>query len=304
MSITTRFAPSPTGRLHAGTLASALINWVYTRQHAGRILMRIEDIDATRSRSEYADQLLRDFEFLGLTWDGEVQYQSRRTEIYDEYFHEICQVSEVYPCFCTRAQRLADAGNAPHGLHVYSGRCRGLSRAERARQMEAGSIPALRLVVPDLRVTFDDIFQGSQRVNLAVTLGDSIIKRADGGYAYQFAVSVDDALMGVTHVLRGIDLLESSALQIYLTELIFQKRCTYGHIPLLATIGGQRLAKRHHSASLDELLDTYGTKEALFGHIAALYGLISEDAALSLDELVSEAEFPAALPAEMITWDR
>lgn len=264
--------------------------------------MRIEDIDQSRSRMHYAQDLLHDFEMLGLTWDGEVIYQSKRQEFYDEMYDQLVRQEHVYPCFCTRSERLADAAAAPHGLHVYAGRCRRLSDEEIQAHVAHGIPFSMRLEVPDERVVFQDLWYGEVSVNLAHTIGDSIIRRADGGYSYQFAVSVDDAEMGITHVIRGVDLLESSALQMFLTQRLIGRTCHYGHIPLLSDKDGQRLAKRHRSASLDELLISYPTKDALIGHVAYLYGLIDEDEPASAEELVTYAHIPESYSMQHIIW--
>lgn len=242
-----RFAPSPTGRMHLGNVFSALLSWLSVKSQGGEWLLRIEDIDPARSRAEYADQLIDDLEWLGLTWDGQPVYQSQRTDIYEHYFEILREKNITYPCYCSRADLLAT--QAPHesdGRVVYPGTCRN-------RPFQPGLPAAVRLMVPDRDVTFVDGHYGRLSVNLARHVGDFIIRRKDGAWAYQLAVVIDDALMGVTEVVRGRDLLLSSPQQCYIAECLGVSVPGFIHLPLLCNDAGQRLSKRDRSLDLGTL---------------------------------------------------
>lgn len=256
-----RFAPSPTGRMHLGNVYAALQSWLSVRRRGGRWILRIEDLDPQRSRREYAEQLEDDLRWLGLTWDeGGLEgrgphgpyVQSLRGEIYAAALQCLRQMGLTYACMCTRADIMASS--APHqadGRIIYGGRCRPASMPCFAPE-PAGS-HAVRIFAPDRDVTFTDRNFGPQRVNLARDCGDFVVRRADGAWAYQLAVVVDDALMGVTEVVRGEDLLLSSAQQIYLYELLGYRAPEFAHIPLLRNAAGQRLAKRDAALGLAAL---------------------------------------------------
>ena len=242
-----RFAPSPTGRMHLGNVFCALLSWLSAKSKGGEWVLRIEDLDPQRSRREYALQLMDDLQWLGLPWDGEPVWQSQRGHIYEEYLHRLTEMGLTYPCFCTRADIMAT--QAPHetdGRVVYKGTCRPkdvISDAENdvadtrvptatnhispAIEGGVGVGPATtRLIVPDCTIPFTDGHYGRHDINLAEHCGDYIIRRKDGAWAYQLAVVVDDALMGVTEIVRGRDLLLSSPQQIHLRELLFGERKT------------------------------------------------------------------------------
>ena len=224
-----RFAPSPTGRMHLGNVFCALLSWLSAKSKGGEWVLRIEDLDPQRSREEYALQLMDDLQWLGLPWDGEPVWQSQRGQIYEEYLLRLTEMGLTYPCFCTRADIMAT--QAPHetdGRVVYKGTCR-------PRDIDSiGSIdstirtvPATtRLIVPDCIIPFTDGHYGPHPLNLAEHCGDYIVRRKDGAWAYQLAVVVDDALMGITEIVRGRDLLLSSPQQIHLRELLFFERKT------------------------------------------------------------------------------
>jgi len=275
-----RFAPSPTGRMHLGNVFSALLSWLSVKSKGGRWLLRIEDIDPQRSRPEYADLLMDDLRWLGLEWDGEPVYQSQRCEVYEQYFRQLHQQGLTYPCYCTRADLLAT--QAPHesdGRVVYAGTCR-------HRPVQPGKPAATRLVVPDCDITFVDGHYGQQTVNLASHVGDFIIRRKDGAWAYQLAVVVDDALMGITEVVRGRDLLLSSPQQIYVGRLLGFTPPRYIHFPLLCNSAGQRLSKRDQSLDMESLRQRY-TSEELIGRLARLAGLQPDAAPVTPQHLVA-----------------
>ncbi len=247
-----RFAPSPTGRMHLGNVYAAVQSWLSARSRGGEWIVRIEDIDRQRSRPEYARQLLDDLEWLGLGWDGPVQWQSQRSEFYEEALSRLAAQGRTYGCTCTRAQIMVSS--APHqsdGRVIYGGRCRPVGMP-RVVDPPAGR-HAVRLWVPDRNIEFTDRNFGPRSVNLARECGDFVLRRSDGAWAYQLAVTVDDALMGVTEVVRGADLLLSAAQQIYLFELLGFDPPEYAHIPLLLNDRGERLAKRDCAASLEQL---------------------------------------------------
>ncbi|WP_294380360.1 tRNA glutamyl-Q(34) synthetase GluQRS [uncultured Senegalimassilia sp.] len=267
-----RFAPSPTGRMHAGNIYAALTAWLVAKSQGGTIVLRIEDLDRDRSKAEYISAVQRDFELLGLTWDHGPFFQHNRDEAYSEAFQVLERLGLVYPCFCTRAD--LHAASAPHRgeKFIYPGTCRSLS----AEQVAAKSLlkaPAQRLRVPDAMYSFEDMVQGHYAQNLADDCGDFLIRRSDQAFAYQLAVVVDDAAQGVTSVVRGVDLLCSTPQQLYLQELLGLGHPRYAHIPLLVAEENRRLSKRDHDAGLEELLARYKTPEAVIGHIAGICGL-------------------------------
>ncbi len=263
-----RFAPSPTGRMHLGNIYSALLSWLSVKSKGGEWLLRIEDIDPGRSHQEYADQLMRDLEWLGLCWDGTPVYQSRRGPLYQQYLEQLEQRGLTYPCYCTRADIMAT--QAPHesdGRVVYQGTCRHLPP-------QPGRVGATRLIVPDREIAFTDGHYGEMSVNLSKHVGDFIIRRKDGAWAYQLAVVVDDALMGVTEVVRGRDLLLSSPQQMYVAELLGFSQPRFIHLPLLCNEAGQRLSKRDKSMDMGCLRQHF-TAEQIIGQLACLAGLRS-----------------------------
>ena len=289
-----RFAPSPTGRMHAGNVFAALTAWLVAKSQGGRIVLRIEDLDAERSKPVYIDAVQRDLEALGLTWDEGPYFQHDRTEAYRAAYDELRERGLVYPCFCTRAD--LHAASAPHRGEkpVYPGTCRHLSDGERAVRAQQ-RMPAQRLIVPDREVAFVDQVQGSYAQNLAADCGDFLVQRSDGAFAYQLAVVVDDAAQGVTSVVRGVDLLCSTPQQLYLQELLGLPHPAYAHIPLLVAERDRRLSKRDRDAALDALLARFKTPEAVIGHIAGITGLASTCDPATPEELLATFDL-AALP--------
>lgn len=284
-----RFAPSPTGEMHLGNVLAALLSWLSAKQQGGEWRLRIEDLDPQRSRQEYADRLMRDLEWLGLTWDGEVLYQSQRTDIYAHYMQQLGGLT--YPCTCTRNEILA--AQAPHeadGRIVYPGTCRPSERGsglvdERVSGLVGERPAAIRLIVPDEVITYDDCLYGRQAVNLATHCGDFILRRSDGVFAYQLAVVVDDALSGVNEVVRGRDLLLSAAQQIYLYRLLGFPVPSYSHHPLLINEQGQRLCKRDKSLALTAMR-AHRTAPEIIGSLAYRVGLIPSDEPRTPEQLL------------------
>lgn len=265
--------------MHLGNLFGALLSWLSVKSVGGEWLLRIEDIDPQRSRQEYADLLMDDLEWLGLHWDGTPVYQSQRSDIYTYYFQQLQTQGLTYPCYCTRADLLAT--QAPHesdGRVVYPGTCRPKEKAGPAslqRPVSPVSPAAYRLMVPDRLVAFTDGHYGLQSVNLAQHVGDYIVRRKDGAWAYQLAVVIDDALMGVTQVVRGRDLLLSSPQQIYLAQLLGFTPPQFFHFPLLVNGDRQRLSKRDLSLDMSVLRQQY-TSQQLIGLLAFLAGLLPQ----------------------------
>ena len=280
-----RFAPTPSGRMHLGNLFAAMLAWASVRSQGGTMVLRMEDLDTQRTKAQYADQLRRDLEWLGLDWDLETPAQSTRSEVYRQNFHRLADLGLVYPCYCSRA-RLHDP-NAPHaadGVYIYDGRCLRLTEAERAVQTKA---PAWRLRVPDREYGLTDRVQGVFRQNLATDCGDFLIRRADGVYMYQLAVVVDDGEAGVTEVVRGADLLPSAPRQMYLQDLLSLPHPDYYHVPMLLAPDGRRLSKRDRDLDLGELRKRV-TPEQLIGTLAYAGGLMDRKCAISARELAGE----------------
>ena len=280
-----RFAPSPSGRMHMGNLWSCLLAWLSARSAGGGMVLRLEDLDPDRCRQAYCDQVMRDLEWLGLDWDGAPVYQSKRTELYRQAFQKLEQQGIIYPCFCTRAERLA--ASAPHrsdGIAVYDGRCGRLTAEEREKLAHTRR-PAWRVRVPGEEVSFTDLLQGSFSENLAQDCGDFILRRSDGVYAYQLAVVVDDADMGVTQVVRGSDLLSSAPRQIWLQDRLGLPHPEYGHLPLLLAPDGRRLAKRDRDLELGRLQEEFTASE-LVGRLAFAAGLTDRPDPITPQELI------------------
>ncbi len=258
--------------MHAGNVFSALVAWLVAKSQGGSIVLRIEDLDAERSKPQFIDAVQRDFEALGLTWDEGPYFQHDRDEAYQAAYDELCERGLVYPCFCTRAD--LHAASAPHHGEklVYAGTCRNLTDEERTERMKERR-PASRLIVPDETLSFVDGIQGEYSQNLAAECGDFLIRRSDDAFAYQLAVVVDDAAQGVNSIVRGVDLLCSTPQQMYLQDLLGYPHPSYAHVPLLVAEEGRRLSKRDHDAALDALLERFKTPAGIIGHIAGITGI-------------------------------
>lgn len=281
-----RFAPSPTGRMHAGNIFTALVAWLVAKSQGGSMVLRIEDLDRERSKPAFVDAVQRDFEVLGLTWDAGPTFQHDRDEAYRAAFDALDRQGLLYPCWCTRAD--LHAASAPHRGEkpVYPGTCRHLTAAERAAREASGRVPAVRLAVPDREVALTDLVQGPYRQNLARDCGDFLVRRSDGAFAYQLAVVVDDAAAGVNSVVRGMDLLCSTPQQMYLQEALGLPGAVYAHVPLVVGELNRRLSKRDRDAALDELLARFGTPAAVIGHIAGITGLAPSTDPVTPEELL------------------
>lgn len=239
-----RYAPSPTGPLHFGTLVAAVGSYLQAKSRQGRWLMRIEDVDTTRSVAGAADDMLRTFEAFGFEWDGEVIYQSLRTEHYEQALAALTKKKLVYPCTCSRKQ-IADGIIEGSPVGIYNGKCR-------FRTLPLNEEHALRIHVNDIAITFEDQVMGRHSQQLNTECGDFVIKRRDGLFAYQLAVVADDALQGITEVVRGTDLLDSTPRQIYLQQQLGYAQPDYLHLPLVIDENQQKLGKSTGGTALDK----------------------------------------------------
>lgn len=294
-----RFAPSPTGELHLGNVRTALFNVLLAGQADGRFLLRVEDTDQTRSKPEFVEALLRDLRWLGLDWQegptvggpADSYFQSERSGIYEQYFEQLIAAGLAYPCYCSE-QELAVArkvqmasGRPPR----YPGTCAHLNEEERARRAAEGRQPTLRFRVPeDEVVEFDDLVRGRQKFKTG-DIGDFIIRRHDGSAAFFFSNAVDDALMDVTHVLRGEDHLTNTPRQLLLLQALGLRTPQYGHISLIVAENGAPLSKRHGSKSLRELRELGYLPAALMNHLSRLGHTYENDPGfMSNDQLAAE----------------
>ena len=280
-----RFAPTPSGRMHLGNVFAALMAWLSVRSRDGEMVLLMEDLDTQRTSPEYAEILRDDLSWLGLTYDRETPPQSQRSAVYDTYFDRLARQGLLYPCYCTRIQ--LHSVNAPHlsdGTYVYPGTCRNLTEAERAGFHRA---PAWRVRVPECLWAVDDLVQGHSEWNLASDCGDMVVRRADGVYVYQLAVTVDDGEAGVTEVVRGMDLLSSAPRQMYLQSLFGFPHPDYAHVPMLLAPDGRRLSKRDKDLDLGQLRRRV-SPERLIGTLAYCAGLIDRNEPVAARELAGE----------------
>jgi glutamyl-tRNA synthetase len=266
-----RFAPSPTGDLHLGNARTALLAWLWARSEQGRFLLRIEDLDLPRVRKGLAERQMEELRWLMLDWDEEPIFQSQRTSVYEAALEKLGD--QVYECFCSRSE-IAAAASAPHGDEGprYPGTCAALTAAQRTERRKVRQ-PCLRLRVPPGETAFEDELAGPQRFDIQSLVGDFVLRRADGIFAYQLAVVVDDGAQGITQVLRGADLLPSTARQILLHRLLGNKEPRWAHAPLVLSAAGERLSKRDQSLSLSALRAIGEDPLALVSKLADLSGL-------------------------------
>jgi glutamyl-Q tRNA(Asp) synthetase len=243
-----RFAPSPTGPLHFGSLLAALASYCEAKSQGGRWLVRMEDLDKSREMAGAADHILSTLESFGFEWDGEVVYQSQRSSLYQDALSQLQAKSLIYNCDCSRKE-IADSYHQRHAHHgvdglVYPGTCRHKPAVKNPH--------ASRVIVNGEPITLTDAIQGKLQQNLANDLGDFVLKRADGFYAYQLAVVVDDFEQGITHILRGADLLDSTPRQIYLQQLLNYPTPQYAHIPVASNAAGEKLSKQTLAQAIDD----------------------------------------------------
>lgn len=295
-----RFAPTPSGKLHIGNAFSFLIAYLVVKQQGGIMRMRVEDIDTARCKTSFNDGMFRDFEWLGFDWKGPAVYQSKRTDAYEEAFQELSSKKLVYPCFCSRAD--LHAASAPHQGEeiIYPGTCRNLSLDEQRKRFETKD-PSYRIKVPSTLFSFEDLFQRHCEFNLSTMSGDFVIRRSDGVFAYQLAVVVDDAYMGVNSVVRGVDLLTSVPRQQFIQECLGLPSVTYGHVPLILDEQGRRLAKRSGDISIEFFRTKRGiTSKDFWGKLAYSCGIVQDNQPYSLDELVKCADISNLIGASSI----
>ena len=296
-----RFAPSPTGDLHLGGARTALAAWLDTRKVGGRFVLRVEDLDPPRTVPGAAERLARDLAALGLDWDEGPDvggphapyHQSERAGHYDRLLARWLDEERVFPCYCSRAE-VARASVAPHGAADegprYPGTCRRLTRDQIAAHERRGRRPSLRFRVEPGAIAFVDLVAGPQGDDPAATVGDFVVRRADGLHAYQLAVVVDDAAMAITRVLRGVDLLSSTARQILLYRALGVPPPRFAHLPLVLGPDGQRLAKRHGAIAVRELFARGLSPVRLRARLAASLGLGAPDEELSCSKLLERFE--------------
>ena len=275
----TRFAPSPTGKMHLGHARTALVTWLRARKQRGQIVMRIEDIDRPRVVPGAADDICRDHEWLGLDWDEGPSFQSSRDGAYERALSRLQAADLAYPCTCSRKE-IAEIASAPHGDEGprYPGTCKsGLSHPERAT--------ATRFVLVDPSPGFEDLLCGPYPEGQVG--GDFVLRRADGIWAYQLAVVVDDAEAGISEVIRGADLLSSTPRQIALYRALGYRAPRFAHIGLVVDSGGTRLSKRHGSTAISALREAGHAAEEVIGLLACSLGLRPTTAPIRAEELIS-----------------
>ncbi|MCI8594404.1 MAG: tRNA glutamyl-Q(34) synthetase GluQRS [Oscillospiraceae bacterium] len=300
-----RFAPSPSGRMHLGNVSSALLAWCSVRAQRGAMVLRLEDLDGERCKSAYSDFLIEDLQWLGLDWDegpltggGCGPYrQSECGPLYEEALRTLEAKGLLYPCWCTRAQRLAAA---PHGAEAAEGRCPcyALTEAERAARL-AQRPRGVRVLAPDESFTVEDGLQGLFSQNLRHDCGDFLLRRSDGMWAYQLAVCVDDGRMGVTEVVRGRDLLSSTPRQMFLLRELGYEPPRYIHTPLLLAPDGRRLSKRERDLDMAALREAL-TPERLVGKLAFLLGLTGREYPVTARELAADFNWSRVTAADAV----
>ena len=313
---TTRLAPSPTGALHLGNARTFVVNWIMARQRGWRILLRIEDLDGPRIKRGADRQAVADLQWLGLDWDEESSRQSTRAEIYRAAAYRLLEAGRAYPCICTRSE-IAQAASAPHaedGAAVYPGTCFGRFADMAAARALGEREPAVRFHVPAETFEFEDGFCGRRRFDLARELGDFVIFKGDGTAAYQLAVVIDDAETGVTDIVRGDDLIDSTPRQILLYQALglaedstipvawasspwgrysgtspmpgttfvpsAGRLPAYWHLPLVVGTDGKRLAKRHGDTRISHYREQGVRPERMLGLLARWCGIVAEEISL------------------------
>ncbi|MBE6702346.1 MAG: tRNA glutamyl-Q(34) synthetase GluQRS [Ruminococcaceae bacterium] len=283
-----RFAPTPSGRLHLGNLMCAMLSWLSAKAAGGKVILRIEDLDAARCpfMGENTKYLLDDLAWMGLAFDGEVLWQSGRSAIYDTFLDKLKEKDLLYPCYCSRAE--LHAATAPHradGVPKYDRKC--WYRLQNGEPPPRDRKPALRVKVPNEIFGFVDGLQGEYSENLEADCSDFVVRRSDGVYAYQLAVVVDDGLSGVSEIVRGNDLLDSTPRQMFLQKIFGFSHPVYRHIPLLTDANGRRLSKREGDGCMERVRAAYPDPAPVIGALAAALGLLPSPESMRLKDLIS-----------------
>jgi len=286
----TRFSPSPTGQMHLGNVRTALFSYLFAKHQKGTFLLRVEDSDKARSRAEFTQLLKDDLTWLGLNWDEGPYFQSERKEIYDQYYRQLQEKSMVYPCFCTDEQLALSrkiqlsSGQPPR----YQGTCQHLSSYEIAQKKSQGLQPTLRFKVPENQeIIFEDLVKGKQSFQ-SNDIGDFIIRRADESASFFFCNAIDDAIMGVTHAIRGEDHLTNTPRQLLILKALELPLPSYGHLPLILSEEGEsKLSKREGSQSLEYLRSEGYLPIAIMNYLARLGHYYEQTHFMALQELIS-----------------
>lgn len=310
MTVRGRFAPSPSGRMHLGNAWTALLAWLSARSQGGAMVLRMEDLDPDRSKPHFASAILEDTAWLGLDWDEGPDSggpyspydQDGRRGLYQQCLDVLEARGLLYPCYCTRGE-LRSVAQAPHAGEiepVYPGTCLNLGAAGRAAMLAKGRKPSLRLAVTRNSITFLDRVLGSQSQDVAAECGDFVLRRADGVHAYQLAVVADDAAQHISEVVRGADLLSSTARQLYLFRLFGWSGPSFAHVPLLVNPDGRRLSKRRKDVDLGQLRQQGVSPKAVVGYLAWRAGLLDAPQRITPAELVSGFSFRALPPGPVV----
>ncbi len=309
--VKTRFAPSPTGYLHLGNARTAIFSYLFARHHGGEFVLRIEDTDRERSKKEYEEALLEDLRWLGIDWD-EFFRQSERFDIYREYLEKLLESGHAYPCFCTPEQLEEERRKAQErGIaYRYSGRCRNLTKGEVEKLKAQGKPYAVRFRVPDGRtIVFEDIVKGHVAINVD-DFGDFVIVRSDGSPTYNFVVVVDDALMGITHVIRGEDHLPNTPKQILIYEALGFEVPKFAHLPVILGEDRSKLSKRHGAVSVRNYREEGFLPEALFNYLCLLgwsppeeeKEIFSKEELIKIFDLKDVNSAPAVFSRDKLRW--
>ncbi len=309
--IVSRFAPSPTGYLHLGNARTAIFSYLFARHHGGKFILRVEDTDRERSTKEFEQMILEDLEWLGIDWD-EFYRQSERFHIYEEYAQRLVESGHAYPCFCTveeleEERKRAEEKGIPYR---YSGKCRALSPQEAESLKREGKLYTIRFRVPDGRVVvFEDLIKGHIAIGVE-DFGDFVIVRSDGTPTYNFVVVVDDALMGVTHVIRGEDHIPNTPKQILIYEALGFEIPKFAHLPVILGEDRSKLSKRHGAVSVRNYREEGYLPEALFNFLCLLgwsppqegKEIFSKEELIELFRLEDVNSSPAVFSKEKLRW--
>jgi len=309
--VKTRFAPSPTGYLHLGNARTAIFSYLFARHNGGSFILRIEDTDRERSRKEYEEMLLKDLEWLGLEWD-EFYRQSERFDIYREYADKLLKSGHAYPCFCTPEELEKEREEAQRRgvAYRYSGKCRALSPEEAEKLKKEGKPFTIRFRVPDgEEIVFEDLVKGHISIN-ADDFGDFVIVRSDGSPTYNFVVVVDDALMGITHVVRGEDHIPNTPKQILIYRALGFEVPRFAHLPVILGEDRSKLSKRHGAVSVMNYREEGFLPEALFNYLCLLgwsppnseKEIFSKEELIELFDLKDVNSAPAVFNREKLRW--